>query len=43
VIQSDISRTEIAALLSEELDMVNAIVSIHPGAGGVEAQDWARC
>jgi len=42
VIQSDISRTEIAALLSEELDMVNAIVSIHPGAGGVEAQDWAE-
>jgi len=42
VIQSDISRSEIAALLSEELDMVNAIVSIHPGAGGVEAQDWAE-
>jgi peptide chain release factor 2 len=42
VIQSDISRSEIGALLSEELDMVNAIVSIHPGAGGVEAQDWAE-
>jgi peptide chain release factor 2 len=42
MIQSDISRSEIAALLSEELDMVNAIVSIHPGAGGVEAQDWAE-
>jgi peptide chain release factor 2 len=42
VIQSDIARSEIAALLSEELDMVNAIVSIHPGAGGVEAQDWAE-
>ena len=42
VIQGDISRSEIAALLSEELDMVNAIVSIHPGAGGVEAQDWAE-
>jgi len=42
VIQADISRSEIAALLSEELDLVNAIVSIHPGAGGVEAQDWAE-
>jgi peptide chain release factor 2 len=42
VIQNDISRSEIAVLLSEELDMVNAIVSIHPGAGGVEAQDWAE-
>jgi peptide chain release factor 2 len=42
VIQGDISRSEIAALLSGEHDLVNAIVSIHPGAGGVEAQDWAE-
>ena len=38
----DIATAEISALLSGEHDMVNAIVSIHPGAGGVEAQDWAE-
>jgi len=24
-----------------ETDMLNAIVTIHPGAGGTESQDWA--
>ena len=32
----------IRALLSGEFDKNNAIVSIHPGAGGTEAQDWAE-
>ena len=32
---------EIKTLLSEEKDPNNAIVSINPGAGGTEAQDWA--
>jgi peptide chain release factor 2 len=41
VIQQDISKAEVAALLSGEQDLSNAIVSIHPGAGGTEAQDWA--
>jgi len=41
-IRADIAKAEISALLSGEHDMVNAIVSIHPGAGGVEAQDWAE-
>ncbi len=41
-IQKDISVAEIAALLSGEQDVSNAIVSIHPGAGGTEAQDWAE-
>jgi peptide chain release factor 2 len=41
-IQKDISIAEIAALLSGERDITNAIVSIHPGAGGTEAQDWAE-
>jgi peptide chain release factor 2 len=29
-------------LLSGELDPNNAIVAIHPGAGGTESQDWAE-
>jgi peptide chain release factor 2 len=29
-------------LLSGELDPSNAIVAIHPGAGGTESQDWAQ-
>ncbi|MGC8762562.1 MAG: peptide chain release factor 2 [Acidobacteriota bacterium] len=32
---------EVRALLSGPLDPNNAIVTIHPGAGGTESQDWA--
>ena len=42
VIDKDIASAEVAALLSGEQDVSNAIVSIHPGAGGTEAQDWAE-
>jgi len=41
-ILKDIASSEVAALLSGEQDASNAIVSIHPGAGGTEAQDWAE-
>ena len=30
------------ALFSEEDDARNAIMTIHPGAGGTESQDWAE-
>ena len=33
---------ETQTLLSGENDMRNAIVTIHPGAGGTESQDWAE-
>jgi len=33
---------EIEVLLSGETDGSNAILSIHPGAGGTESQDWAE-
>jgi peptide chain release factor 2 len=37
-----IERTETKVLLSGDNDRLNAIVNIHPGAGGTEAQDWAE-
>ncbi len=36
-----VDRIETKVLLSGEHDRLNAIVNIHPGAGGTEAQDWA--
>jgi peptide chain release factor 2 len=33
---------ELRHLLSGELDQNNTIVTIHPGAGGTESQDWAQ-
>lgn len=41
-IRKDIAAAEVSALLSGEQDASNAILSIHPGAGGTEAQDWAE-
>jgi len=37
-----IDRIETQVLLPDENDRLNAIVNIHPGAGGTEAQDWAE-
>jgi peptide chain release factor 2 len=37
-----IDQIETQVLLSGEHDRLNAIVNIHPGAGGTEAQDWAE-
>ncbi len=33
---------ELENLLSDEDDIKNAILTIHPGAGGTESQDWAE-
>jgi len=38
----DVQTGEIRTMLSGELDRKNAIVTIHPGAGGTESQDWAE-
>lgn len=41
VLDDKLEMLEINTLLSEEYDSNNAIVTIHPGAGGTESQDWA--
>lgn len=40
-LQASINALEIQMMLTGEHDGANAIVSIHPGAGGTESQDWA--
>ena len=37
-----IDNLEVQSLLSGKHDTANAIITIHPGAGGTEAQDWAE-
>ena len=41
-IEQEVEKLEIATLLSGKYDANNAIVTIHPGAGGTESQDWAE-
>ena len=38
----EIEHFELESLLCGEMDATNALVSIHPGAGGTESQDWAH-
>ncbi len=40
-LQSAVDDLELASLLNGEYDGNNAILTIHPGAGGTESQDWA--
>ena len=41
-LQSEVEAAEIKKMLGGEHDRTNAIVTIHPGAGGTESQDWAE-
>jgi peptide chain release factor 2 len=41
-LRGDIEAFEIKVILSGAQDAKNAILSIHPGAGGTESQDWAQ-
>lgn len=40
--QRNLEKLELETLLSGKYDTNNAIVTIHPGAGGTESQDWAE-
>jgi peptide chain release factor 2 len=40
--ETAIGQLRIEMLLSGERDASNAILAIHPGAGGTESQDWAQ-
>ena len=39
---SKLAQMEIQVLFSDEYDQGNAILSLHPGAGGTESQDWTE-
>ncbi len=41
-LMNSIDKLEVEMMLSGEHDSKNAIISIHPGAGGTESQDWAN-
>ncbi len=41
-LKRNLESIELKLLLSGEVDKNNAIVTIHPGAGGTESQDWAQ-
>ena len=41
-IDKTIEKVEISTLLNGKYDINNAIITIHPGAGGTEAMDWAE-
>ena len=41
VVKTQFDKIELRLMLDGEFDENNAILNIHPGAGGVDAQDWA--
>ena len=41
-LEENINKLEIETLFSNKYDSNNAIVTLHPGAGGTESQDWVQ-
>ena len=42
LLEKELEKLEVDNLLAGKNDNSNAIITIHPGAGGTEAQDWAE-
>ncbi len=42
MLEQELDRVETAALMSGEYDRSPAILTVHAGAGGIDAQDWAE-
>ncbi len=42
IIEEEIEKFQLQIFLSGKYDCNNAIITIHPGAGGTESQDWAE-
>ncbi len=41
-LEKEVEKLETSTLLSGKYDINNAIITLHPGAGGTEAQDWVE-
>lgn len=41
-LKEDMNQFELELLLKEQYDQNNALLELHPGAGGTESQDWAE-
>ncbi len=41
-LEAEMEQARLETLLTGEYDSCNVILTIHPGAGGTEAQDWAQ-
>ena len=42
ILEEKVNKLEISTLLSDKYDTNNAIITLHPGAGGTEAHDWVQ-
>ncbi len=42
ILENEIEKLQLETLLSGKYDKNNAILTLHPGAGGTESQDWAE-
>ena len=41
-LEAEVAKRELSAMLSGGYDQGNALLAIHSGAGGIDAQDWAQ-